>query len=80
LTGVDKIHAFIGGMHLTGGLFEPIIPATIAAMAEIGPDVVVPGHCSGWRAIHALAARLPDQFIQSNLGTRFHFAGASSAA
>jgi 7,8-dihydropterin-6-yl-methyl-4-(beta-D-ribofuranosyl)aminobenzene 5'-phosphate synthase len=80
LTGVDKIHAFVGGMHLTGGLFERIIPQTVAAMAEIGPDVIVPGHCSGWRAIHALAARLPDQFIQSNLGTRLHFVGEPPAA
>ena len=25
VTGIDDIHAFIGGLHLTGGLFAPII-------------------------------------------------------
>jgi 7,8-dihydropterin-6-yl-methyl-4-(beta-D-ribofuranosyl)aminobenzene 5'-phosphate synthase len=80
LTGVDQILAFVGGMHLTGGLFEPIIPATVAALAKIAPSVIVPGHCSGWRAIHAVAARLPDAFIQSNLGTCLHFTGAAPAA
>jgi 7,8-dihydropterin-6-yl-methyl-4-(beta-D-ribofuranosyl)aminobenzene 5'-phosphate synthase len=80
LTGVEQIHAFVGGLHLTGGLFERIIPQTVEAMVGIAPAVVVPGHCSGWRALHALAARLPDQFIQSNLGTRLHFVGDTPAA
>ncbi|HXX97332.1 MAG TPA: hypothetical protein VEL11_09480 [Candidatus Bathyarchaeia archaeon] len=26
LTDLDRIYAVIGGMHLTGGTFEPIIP------------------------------------------------------
>lgn len=73
LTGVEHIHAFIGGMHLTGGLFEAIIPRTIDEVAMIGPDVLVPGHCTGWRATHALAARLPDAYLPANVGTRYHF-------
>jgi 7,8-dihydropterin-6-yl-methyl-4-(beta-D-ribofuranosyl)aminobenzene 5'-phosphate synthase len=31
LTGVQKIHAVIGGFHLSGPLFEPIIAPTVAA-------------------------------------------------
>ena len=34
LTGVDKIHAVIGGLHLSGGLFEPIIPRISPALTE----------------------------------------------
>ena len=45
--GVPKVHGFVGGLHLTGGLFEPIIPRTVEAIAGIVPDVVVPGHCTG---------------------------------
>jgi 7,8-dihydropterin-6-yl-methyl-4-(beta-D-ribofuranosyl)aminobenzene 5'-phosphate synthase len=74
LTGVEHVHAFVGGMHLTGGLFEAIIPRTIEEVAAIGPDVLVPGHCTGWRAVHQLAARLPDAFLPANVGTRYHFA------
>ncbi len=74
LTGESKVHAFVGGMHLTGGLFEPIIPRTIAELMAIGPDVVVPGHCTGWRAANLLVTTLPDAYVQSNVGTRLHFA------
>jgi 7,8-dihydropterin-6-yl-methyl-4-(beta-D-ribofuranosyl)aminobenzene 5'-phosphate synthase len=69
LTGVSTIHAVIGGFHLTGALFEPIIAPTVTALREMDPAVVVPGHCSGWRATHRIAAELPDAFIQSSVGT-----------
>lgn len=48
------VHAFVGRMHLTGGLFEPIIPRTISELVAIGPDFVLPGHCTGWRASNLL--------------------------
>ena len=71
LTGVDRVYAVIGGFHLNGPLFEPIIPATCEAIAELALEVIVPAHCTGWRAVHALAARFPDAFIQNTGGTRF---------
>lgn len=74
LTGIDKIYAFVGGMHLTGGLFEPIIPRTITELISIGPALVVPGHCTGWKATHEVARKLPNAYIQTSVGTRLHFA------
>jgi 7,8-dihydropterin-6-yl-methyl-4-(beta-D-ribofuranosyl)aminobenzene 5'-phosphate synthase len=74
LTGVDKIHAFVGGLHLSGGLFEPIIPRTLAELAALGPAIVVPGHCTGWKATHELARQLPQAYVQTSVGTRLHFA------
>jgi 7,8-dihydropterin-6-yl-methyl-4-(beta-D-ribofuranosyl)aminobenzene 5'-phosphate synthase len=71
LTGVDRVHAVIGGFHLTGGLFEPIIPQTVAALAAEAPAAVVPAHCTGWKAVHALAAALPEAFIPNSVGSRF---------
>ncbi len=73
LTGIDKVHAFVGGFHLTGGLFESIIPRTIAELITIGPDIVVPGHCTGWRATHELARQLPGAYVQTSVGTKLHF-------
>ena len=73
VTGVQQIHAFVGGLHLSGGLFEPIIARTIAELAAIRPNVVVPGHCTGWKATHLLAQKLPDAYIQTSVGTRLHF-------
>lgn len=74
ITGIDKVHAFVGGLHLTGGLFEPIIPRTIAELSAIGPAIVVPGHCTGWKATHELARALPNAYVQTSVGTRLHFA------
>jgi 7,8-dihydropterin-6-yl-methyl-4-(beta-D-ribofuranosyl)aminobenzene 5'-phosphate synthase len=73
ITGVDKIHAVIGGFHLSGAAFEPIIPATIAALKEINPRYVMPGHCTGWRATHQIAQAMPDAFIPNSVGTTLTF-------
>jgi len=76
LTGVDHLHALIGGLHLGGPHFEPSIGPTVAALTALAPDLVVPGHCTGWRAQHALAAALPDAWVQSSTGTTYHLAAA----
>lgn len=76
LTGEDRIHAVLGGFHLGGRAFEPIIEPTCVALEEFSPDYLVPTHCTGWRATHALAARFPEAFIQNSVGTRFEFAAA----
>lgn len=71
LTGVDRLHALVGGLHLGGPAFEPVIPPTVAALTELAPSLLVPGHCTGWRAQHALAAALPDAWVQSSSGTTY---------
>jgi 7,8-dihydropterin-6-yl-methyl-4-(beta-D-ribofuranosyl)aminobenzene 5'-phosphate synthase len=63
----------IGGFHLGGRLFEHIIAPTCDALATFAPDHLVPSHCTGWRATHAIAAAFPDAFIQNSVGTRFAF-------
>ena len=80
ITGVDEIHGFVGGFHLTGGLFEPIIPRTIDEIVSLSPDVVVPGHCTGWKALHTVAAAVPEAFSSSNVGTTFRFFATDEAA
>lgn len=71
LTGIEKVYAIIGGFHLGGRAFEPRIPETCDTLAAFAPEVIVPTHCTGYRAIHRLAAQLPNAFIQSSVGTRF---------
>lgn len=70
---IRNVHGFIGGLHLTGGLFEPIMPATIDDLVSISPDMIVPGHCTGWKATHAVAAALQEAYAASNVGTTFRF-------
>ena len=73
LTNCEKIHAIVGGFHLTGGIFEKIIPETIRELKKIAPDYLMPGHCTGWSAIHKIAAAMPDAFIPNNVGTVLTF-------
>ncbi len=71
ITGVSRVHAVIGGFHLSGAIFEPIIAPTVAALKQIRPQMIVPAHCTGWRATHAIAREFPDAFVQNSVGTRF---------
>jgi 7,8-dihydropterin-6-yl-methyl-4-(beta-D-ribofuranosyl)aminobenzene 5'-phosphate synthase len=69
LTGVSRLFAVIGGFHLSGPYFEPVIEPTVAALTELAPELIVPAHCTGWRAQHRLASALPAAWVQSSVGT-----------
>ena len=71
-----RLHALLGGLHLEGAFFTPTIAPTVDALTELAPALLVPGHCTGWQAQHALAAALPDSWIQSSSGTRYHLTAA----
>ncbi|AKB80827.1 7,8 dihydropteroate synthase (methanopterin) [Methanosarcina barkeri 3] len=73
LTNNQQICAVLGGFHLTGGIFEKIIPATIAELQKISPTFLMPGHCTGWSAIHQIAQAMPKAFIPNNAGTTLVF-------
>jgi 7,8-dihydropterin-6-yl-methyl-4-(beta-D-ribofuranosyl)aminobenzene 5'-phosphate synthase len=71
VTGVGQIHAALGGFHLTGRIFEPRIAPTVEALRQIGPQLIVPAHCTGWKAVHEIARVLPDAFVPNSVGTTF---------
>jgi len=73
LTGIERVAGFIGGLHLTGGIFEAIIAPTVDAFVTAGIDCLLPAHCTGWKAVHQLARALPDAFVQPAVGTVFTF-------
>lgn len=76
LTGVPRLHGLFGGFHLSGPAFEPVISPTVEALVDLAPDVLVPAHCTGWKAQHRLAAALPHAFIPNASGTSFTLAAA----
>ena len=76
LTGVSRLLAVIGGFHLSGPAFEPVIEPTAAALTELAPELIVPGHCTGWRAQHTLAATLPGAWVQTSVGTTYTLSAA----
>jgi 7,8-dihydropterin-6-yl-methyl-4-(beta-D-ribofuranosyl)aminobenzene 5'-phosphate synthase len=75
ITGTDKVHAVLGGFHLTGRIFDPIIQPTIDEMKRIKPDYVVPMHCTGWKAINRFEEAMPEQFLLNTVGTTYVFEG-----
>jgi 7,8-dihydropterin-6-yl-methyl-4-(beta-D-ribofuranosyl)aminobenzene 5'-phosphate synthase len=74
MTGIEKVHAIIGGFHLTGAKPE-VIAKTIADVKGMRPDYIVPTHCTGFEAITAFAREMPDQFILNTAGTRYFMEG-----
>jgi len=67
------LYAVAGGLHLSG-TNERIIPETVAAMRDFGLAVIAAGHCTGWRAIAALANEFGDKtLVPLAVGKRFSF-------
>jgi hypothetical protein len=58
-------NAIIGGFHLSGPMFEPMIEPTVDALAELDPSLLVPGHCTGWKAVHRIASQFPTPSCQA---------------
>ena len=73
LSGLDKVHAVLGGFHLSGPAYEPILPDTISALKEMAPEVIVPMHCTGWSSIHQFAEAFPSAFILNSAGSTYQF-------
>jgi len=67
------LYAVAGGLHLSGSN-ERIIPDTVAALREFGLSVIAAGHCTGWRAVTALANEFGDKtLVPLAVGKRFSF-------
>ncbi len=66
------IHAVMGGLHLSGPN-EAIIPQTVEGLKEFGIKTIAAGHCTGWRAMTALANAFPDALAPTAVGKQFVF-------
>lgn len=73
ITGVDEVHAVIGGFHLTGTTQWERIERTVSEMKKIRPRFVIPTHCTGWKAINLFAETIPDGFLLNAVGTKYSF-------
>lgn len=72
-TGVDKLHALIGGFHLVPPLSEEYVRQTVADLKALSPDYIVAAHCSGERFYDLARAEMPGRIVQANVGSRFSF-------
>jgi 7,8-dihydropterin-6-yl-methyl-4-(beta-D-ribofuranosyl)aminobenzene 5'-phosphate synthase len=72
ITAVEKVHAIIGGFHLVGAPYD-VVERTIEDIGSIGPDYIIPAHCTGFYAIARFAQMLPDRFVLNTAGTTYRF-------
>jgi 7,8-dihydropterin-6-yl-methyl-4-(beta-D-ribofuranosyl)aminobenzene 5'-phosphate synthase len=70
ITGEDKVYGVLGGFHLSGPAFEPIVGKTIEALREMNPSVMVPMHCTGWNTINRLFEAFPSEMILNSVGSK----------
>lgn len=72
ITGVDKIYCVMGGFHLSGNIGEAMIERTIEEMKKIDPEVIIPCHCTGWKAKQEFEKVFPEAFVLNASGTTIH--------
>ena len=73
VTGIDQVFVVMGGFHLTGKDFEPVIEPTVEALKDLSPKYVVPTHCTGRKAIMHIEKEMPEEFLLNMSGTKMVF-------
>jgi len=72
--GDVPLYAVMGGFHLAGAEVEAIIPDTIRDFGQFALKRIVPCHCTGWRAVNALArVYSEDVLMPAAVGRQFVF-------
>ena len=71
-SGVERIHAVIGGFHLAP-YQEDYVRDTVKALQELDPTYVVPLHCTGEPFYEIARAVMPTKLLRSYTGTRLVF-------
>ncbi len=73
LSGIDKVHAVMGGFHLAPHQPE-YLRQTVAELKAINPDWLIPMHCSGEAFIAVAMQEMAAKVLRSSTGTRYVFA------
>ncbi|PIU50249.1 MAG: MBL fold metallo-hydrolase [Desulfobacterales bacterium CG07_land_8_20_14_0_80_52_14] len=68
-TREEKVHAVLGGFHLSGPFFEKIHDDTIRELKKMDPEVIVPMHCTGWKAVQRFQKEFSSRFVLNSVGS-----------
>lgn len=76
----SRIDVVLGGYHLAGKAMEKRIDPTVHDLeTRIDPNLIAPGHCTGWRAKARLADRFsPGRYAPSAVGTMYRLSATTS--
>ena len=66
------LYGVMGGFHLAGEANEKIISETVADLKAFDLEMIVPGHCTGWRAVHALLNTFGEGVVIPSAVGRLH--------
>lgn len=73
VSGIQKVHAVIGGFHLVRPRTEIEAKRTVAEFAAIDPTYIIPMHCTGETFIAEALRLMPEKIIRPYVGTKFVF-------
>jgi 7,8-dihydropterin-6-yl-methyl-4-(beta-D-ribofuranosyl)aminobenzene 5'-phosphate synthase len=73
VSGINKVHAVVGGFHLVRPRTEEEARRTVAEFAQIDPTYIVPMHCTGEVFIEEALRRMPQKIVRPYVGNRFVF-------
>jgi 7,8-dihydropterin-6-yl-methyl-4-(beta-D-ribofuranosyl)aminobenzene 5'-phosphate synthase len=72
ISGVERVHAVLGGFHLARAS-DNEIARTVSAIKELQPAMIVPSHCTGFKAQCQFAREMPEQFVLGAVGATYLF-------
>ena len=72
VSGINKLHALIGGFHL-GPATPEYTDQVVAELKTFAPDVVVPMHCSGQTFVDSVQKIMPDRLLLASAAARLSF-------
>ena len=68
------LYGVLGGLHLSGVAMERLIPDTVAHLKAFELQQIMPAHCTGWRALHALLNEFGESVVTPcAVGSRLTF-------
>ncbi|BCS22786.1 MBL fold metallo-hydrolase [Aspergillus puulaauensis] len=70
--GRVPLHAVVGGFHLATSDATQI-ESSIRDLLKLDPAVLLPGHCTGWRAKFAIEKRQPGLLVPCSVGYKIAF-------
>ncbi len=70
ITGINRVFAVVGGFHLSGNTPDFIIQQTISELKKFEPEVIIPVHCTGFRAQCRFAGEFGDDYQINSVGSR----------
>jgi 7,8-dihydropterin-6-yl-methyl-4-(beta-D-ribofuranosyl)aminobenzene 5'-phosphate synthase len=78
ISGINKVHAVIGGFHLVKPRTDDEARRTVAEFAQINPNYLIPMHCTGETFISEALRLMPQKVVRSYVGTQLLFGVASA--